>query len=175
MASSALVALVVAVVPTVVLGQGRERSFAAALSGFQETPTISSNGQGHFTASIDDRTSTINYRLTYSGLGTDATVAHIHLGARAIMGSVAAFLCGGGGKPACPPAGSTVTGTIVASDVVAIPAQGLGAGDFAALVRAVRAGATYANVHTTQFPAGEIRGQIGTEVDIRQDEQAMNN
>jgi hypothetical protein len=172
-ATAALVAVMVAVVPTVVLGQGRESSLAAVLSGYQETPTLNSKGRGRFSASVDDRTSSIRYRLTYSGL-TNVTVAHIHLGARAIAGGVAAFLCGGDDKPACPANGGTVTGTITAADVHAIPAQGLPANDFADLVRAIRAGATYANVHTLAFPAGEIRGQIGSEFDIRQDEQAAN-
>jgi len=167
------VAVGVAVLPTVVLGKDRESSFVAALSGYQETPTLSSNGRGRFSATVNDKTSSIQYKLTYNGLATNVNVAHIHLGARGIAGGVAAFLCGGGGKPQCPPTGGTVTGTFVAPDVVAIPTQGLPAGDFADLVRAVRAGATYANVHTTQFPAGEIRGQIGTELDIRQDEQVM--
>jgi hypothetical protein len=38
--------------------------------------------------------------------------------------------------------------------------QGLAAGDFAGLVRAIRSGATYVNVHTDARPAGEIRGQL---------------
>jgi hypothetical protein len=53
-----------------------------------------------------------------------------------------------------------VIGTIIASDVLAIAAQGLAAGDLAAVVRAIRAGFAYVNVHTTVFPSGEIRGQI---------------
>jgi hypothetical protein len=171
--AAALVAVAVAVVPTVVLGEGRASSFAAALSGYQETPTLNSNGRGSFSASLDNRTSSIRYRLTYTGLA-NVTVAHIHLGARAIAGGIAAFLCGGDDKPACPTNGGTVTGTITAANVHAIPAQGLPANDFTDLVRAVRAGATYANVHTMAFPAGEIRGQIGSEFDIRQDEQAAN-
>ena len=38
--------------------------------------------------------------------------------------------------------------------------QGIAAGEFAELVRALRAGAAYANVHTTAHPGGEIRGQV---------------
>jgi hypothetical protein len=76
-----------------------------------------------------------------------------------VSGAVAAFLCGGT-KPACPAAGGTVSGTIVAADVLAIPAQGLAAGDLAGLLKAMRAGVTYANVHTATFGSGEIRGQI---------------
>ena len=68
-------------------------------------------------------------------------------------GGVAAFLCGGGGKPACPQGSGTVTGTIVADDVQAIAAQSLAAKDIAALIRAIKAGYTYANVHTRTSPA----------------------
>jgi hypothetical protein len=38
--------------------------------------------------------------------------------------------------------------------------QGLDAGEFDELVRAIRAGATYTNVHSLLFPPGEVRGQI---------------
>jgi hypothetical protein len=38
--------------------------------------------------------------------------------------------------------------------------QGIAAGEFAELVRAIKAGRTYVNVHTTKYPGGEIRGQI---------------
>jgi len=93
------------------------------------------------------------------------TQAHIHLGARAIAGGVSAFLCsnlgnGPAGTPACPPTGGTVTGVITQAQIVGPAPQGIQAGEFAELVQAIRAGAAYANVHTTTFPAGEIRGQI---------------
>jgi hypothetical protein len=53
-----------------------------------------------------------------------------------------------------------VSGTITPASVIGPAAQGIQAGEFAELVRALRAGAAYANVHTTTFPGGEIRGQI---------------
>jgi hypothetical protein len=53
-----------------------------------------------------------------------------------------------------------VTGTVAAADVLAIPTQGLAAGDMAAIVAEMRAGFTYANVHTASSPGGEIRGQL---------------
>ncbi len=58
-----------------------------------------------------------------------------------------------------------MTGTIVADDVQAIAAQGLEAKDIGALIRAMKAGYTYANVHSTTFGNGEIRGQIGDDDD----------
>ncbi len=75
------------------------------------------------------------------------------------------FLCtnlGNGpvGTQACPPSG-TVTGTIRPVDVIGPAGQGIAAGEFDELVAAIRAGATYANVHTDLRPGGEIRGQLG--------------
>jgi hypothetical protein len=49
--------------------------------------------------------------------------------------------------------------------VKAITAQSQDAGDIAALIRAIKAGYTYANVHSQAFGTGEIRGQIGDDDD----------
>jgi hypothetical protein len=134
----------------------------ASLTGYQETPmSLSTTGTGTFEAVIDDDAMTIEYELSYENLeGGAAFAAHIHLGQRATSGGVSAFLCGGGTKPVCPPAGGTVSGVIVPSDVIGPAGQGLAAGKFEELVRAIRTGATYANVHSTARPGGEIRGQI---------------
>ena len=56
-----------------------------------------------------------------------------------------------------------MTGTIEPADVVpdaGAIAQGIAAGEFEELVDAIRAGYTYANVHSSKFGPGEIRGQI---------------
>jgi hypothetical protein len=53
-----------------------------------------------------------------------------------------------------------VTGTIVPTDVIGPVGQGIAAGEFDELVAAMRAGRAYANVHSTKFPGGEVRGQI---------------
>ncbi|MGH8247216.1 MAG: CHRD domain-containing protein, partial [Gammaproteobacteria bacterium] len=136
------------------------RRLNARLTGFQEVPAVSTEGRGDFRATINEAGTSISFRLRFSGLSSATSAAHIHLGQRDVNGGVLAFLCGGGGKPACPMAG-TVEGTIVAADVTGLTAQGIAAGEFAEVVRAIRAGVVYVNVHTTNFPNGEVRGQIG--------------
>ena len=159
---TALVMLVIAasVASGVLAESNQSHAFGAKLDGYQETPTISSTGTGSLRLNLNAAGTQLSYRLTFGGLSTAVGAAHIHLGRPGVAGGVAAFLCGGGGKPACPPTGGTVSGTIVAADVIALANQGLAAGDFAAFLRAMRSNATYVNVHTTTFPAGEIRGAI---------------
>jgi hypothetical protein len=133
----------------------------ATLIGYEETPSVSTLAKGRFRAEIDRDGDSIDYRLTYQGIeGGTAFAAHIHLGQRHTAGGVSAFLCGGGDKPPCPATGGTVEGTIDAADVVGPAGQGIAAGQLDELVRAIRAGATYVNVHSTTFPGGEIRGQV---------------
>ena len=142
-------------------GDGKKKLKSDELSGYQENPDVSSTGTGSFEATIDDDAQTITYELSYSALeGGDALFAHIHFAKRAVNGGVAAFLCGGGDKPACPATEGTVTGVIDAADIVGPAGQGIEAGSFAELVAAMRAGHTYVNVHSPRWPGGEIRAQI---------------
>lgn len=140
----------------------------AKLIGYSEVPSISTLAKGTFRAEIDG--DSIDYKLTYEGIeGGTAIAAHIHLGQRHTNGGVSAFLCSGGDKPACPATGGTVEGTIDAADVVGPSGQGIAAGQLNELVRAIRAGATYVNVHSTAFPGGEIRGQVKSDRRNRRD------
>jgi CHRD domain len=138
---------------------GDDGGFQARLKGFEEVPAVSTVASGRFEAQIDSAAQRIDYELSYRDLEAPVLFAHIHLGQRTANGGVAAFLCGGGSKPACPQSG-TVTGTIVPADVIGPENQGIAPGEFNELVRAIRAGVTYANVHSEKFPGGEIRGQI---------------
>jgi hypothetical protein len=144
------------------VGAQGARSVKATLNGFQEDPSVSTTGHGTFTAKIDDETQVIEFELTYAELeGGNTLFAHIHVGGHDHNGGVSAFFCGGSTKPTpCPNVGGTVTGTIVPADVIGPNGQGIEPGAWAELVRAIRAGHTYANVHTQRWPGGEIRGQI---------------
>lgn len=135
---------------------------SAQLNSYEETPsTLNSPGTGVFLGLIDSDETVINYQLFYTDLqGASVLFAHIHFGKPGESGGVVAFLCGGGGKPACPAAGNLIAGTITADNVQALAGQNLSAGDMAAFVRAIRSGFTYVNVHTNVFPGGELRGQI---------------
>jgi len=145
--------LVVTVAPARDNGRGGLRAF---LHGFSEAPPVSTTGHGKFKAKLEG--GSIQFKLKYQDLEGTAQAAHIHFGQRDVNGGVAAFLCGGS-KPACPPSG-TVTGTITAADVVGPADQGIDPGEIDELVRAMKHGVTYVNVHTSEFGDGEIRGQI---------------
>jgi|GEM_PF-840865 len=139
-----------------------EEVLVAKLRGDDEFPSvISTKAKGEFTAKVSSDGTSIEYELSYTGIeGGNVTGAHIHFGHPFSTGGVAAFLCGGGNKPACPSPSGRVTGTIVAGDIVGPANQGIAAGELAELLRAIRRDRAYVNVHSTQFPGGEIRGHI---------------
>jgi len=141
--------------------QSERKDVKAKLGGFAEVPAISTNGSGKLRLSIDKTNTTITYELTYADLSGAPSAAHIHLGQAGVSGGVIADLCGGA-KPACPATASgTVAGTIVAANILGPAAQGIaGPADWAEVLRAIRAGAVYANVHTALYGSGEIRGQL---------------
>jgi len=143
------------------------RMLKALLTGFQEVPVVSTTAAGEFQAKISEDETEIQYELTYSDLEGDSQQAHIHVGQPGVNGGISVWLCSNlaspptpAGTQACPTRGGTITGTITAANVVGPTGQGVAPGEFAELVRAIRAGATYVNVHSTKFPGGEIRSQI---------------
>jgi hypothetical protein len=149
----------------VVLPQGI-KELKTLLIGYEEVPAVSTTANGEFRGRISRDESEINYELSYSDLEGDVQQAHIHLGQPGVNGGIVVFLCsnlgnGPAGTQPCPPPPATISGTLRASDMVGLAAgQGIAAGEFGELVRAVRAGKTYVNVHSTKHPGGEIRGQI---------------
>ena len=144
-------------------GHGKgDKDFSARLNGWEEDPSQVTTGTGSFKAEVESATQ-ISFRLKYRNLeDTNVVQAHIHIGSRHESGMISAWLCGGATQPACP-AGptATVNGTIEAADITGPAAQGVEPGNFADLLRAMRKGEAYANVHTSpRAPGGEIRGQI---------------
>jgi len=132
--------------------------FSASLAGGNEVPPINSAGTAAFEMTISD---TITFSLTFSGLSSPLVVSHLHFAPSKVAGGVMIFLCGGGNQPACPAATSgTITGTLTAANVTGPTAQGITAGDLTSALEAVRDGLSYANMHTTSFPGGEIRGNV---------------
>jgi CHRD domain len=159
-----LASLMVLIAVAVVLSQGLKQ-FHDVMSGFEEVPAVSTGASGEFSAQISHDETEIAYELSYSGLEGNVTQAHIHIGQAGVNGGVSVFLCGTAVSPGPPgtqtcPQSGTVTGTLTASNVIGPAGQGVSAGEFAELVRAIRAGATYANVHSSKFPGGEVRAQI---------------
>jgi hypothetical protein len=138
---------------------GGRNNFRAQLDGWAEVPSQVTRGQGRFRARLTSA-DTLEYVLTYSGLESDANQAHIHPASHHENGGVSAFLCGGGDKPPCPPRAGEVRGVIDRTDVIGPSAQQIDPGEFEDFLRAMRQGETYANVHTSRAPGGEIRGQI---------------
>jgi hypothetical protein len=141
------------------------KKFRAELKGFEEIPTLSTPGTGRFEARLSHDGLSVDYELEYQDTEADVLQAHIHLGAPAFNGGIMVFLCtnlgnGPAGTPLCPATGGTVEGTFTAAEVVGPAGQGIAPGEFEEVIRALQAGAAYANVHTVKYPGGEIRGQI---------------
>jgi hypothetical protein len=150
-------------------GRGHDHGsvFTASLNGHNETPAVHTMGTGNLTLTINSD-NTISYTLTYSGLNSAATMAHIHFGQPNVAGGVVIWFCGPAApaKQTCPAgtgsATATVTGTVAAADVQELTAQGIKAGDLAAVLEEIHDGFGYANVHTQTSPLGEIRGQLSS-------------
>jgi hypothetical protein len=145
-------------VASAVHAAAQPRTYVAPLSSAQEVPANDSlaRGQAVFRVSADG--TSIHYRLIVANI-ENVTQAHIHLAPAGVNGPVVAWL-----YPDGPPAqlipgrssGVLAVGTITDADLV-----GLLAGQTVSdLVARMDAGEAYVNVHTSQVPPGEIRGQI---------------
>jgi hypothetical protein len=148
----------------------RGRSLRAELKGPNEVPFISTVASGSFRARLNEDGTAIEYRLNYQGLEGTVTQAHIHIAQKNVNGGISIWLCQTATNPSpvattptcsnTPGEGPEASGTVTAADVIGPTGQGVAATEFAEVVRAIRSGNTYANVHSSKFPGGEIRGQI---------------
>ena len=164
LAFAAFLTLSLGTLPTATKASDDDVAISARMRGLGEVPPNNSKAVAEFRGTISADGTTITYTLTWSGLTTLPLFSHIHFGPTKVNGGVMVFLCGGGGKPACTQATSGMaSGTINASDIVGPAAQGIDpapAGKFADVIRAIRTANAYANLHTTKFPGGEVRGPV---------------
>jgi len=153
--------------------------FKESLNGLKEAANVvSTTGSGTFEMTINKEETEIAYELTFQDLEDDVRQAHIHVGLPQNTGGIVLWLCGSDALPG--PAGTprcnvsnpsdnrngSVSGVLTAANVQNLPLNGIAAptattpGEFAEVIALIRAGKTYANVHTVKFAAGEIRSQI---------------
>jgi uncharacterized delta-60 repeat protein len=118
---------------------GANRIFAAHLDSSQEAPanTSTATGLGNVTLNAAENQITVN--MTFTGLSSAQSAAHIHGPAHVGANAPVLFNLG--------------TGTITNATFAVTPAQ----------VAQMRAGLFYFNIHTANFPNGEIRGQIASQ------------
>jgi hypothetical protein len=150
----------------------RDGVVRARLGGLNEIPSVSTDARAWFRAEVDETGTTITYELSYENLEGAITQAHLHVAQQFANGGISVWLCGNPnptsippiapppGTQTCPASPATITGTITAMTVVGPATQGIGPGELAELVRMIRRGLVYANVHTSMSPGGEIRGQL---------------
>jgi hypothetical protein len=163
---TSVAAIAVVSASAIVLSQGF-KNISEFLTGYEETPSaVSTTGNGTFSARISDDESRIDWQLSYADLEGAVQQAHIHFGQKSVTGPISVFLCtnlgnGPAGTQPCPAPPATISGTITAADVTNLANErGISAGELDELIAAIRVGATYANVHSTRWPGGEIRSQL---------------
>ncbi len=107
----------------------------AQLTGAEEVPPTGSAGSGSADIQIDTEAKKATWTIQYSGLSGDATAAHFH-------------------GPAMP--GENAGPVIDISGKIENGSADLTDSQMADL----EAGKLYLNIHTANFPDGEIRGQV---------------
>ena len=111
--------------------------FTAKMNGANETPPNSSTQTGDFTLYLYGD-GTVNCSATTTFAPGAITASHIHQAASGVAGPIIVPFTVDGSRVFCP------TGSKMTDDQIT----------------ALKAGNTYANVHSAAFPGGEIRGQI---------------
>ena len=147
---AALVLLLLAVAGLAAAGENN--NYSVHLDGDTEVPANASLGTGQAIFKLSPDGTSLDYKLIVANLD-NPVAAHIHIGPPGVNGPVVVLLFSG------PPGTGTANGVIAEGTVTAANLTGPLAGQpFSALVAALNSGNAYVNVHTTQFPAGEIRG-----------------
>ena len=135
--------------------QAQTLTFTAALHGGNENPGVLTGSAGTATITWNTTTRAGTYRVDVYNMPVGTTASHIHVGAVGQNGPVVINFT-------VPPGGISndfgLTGTFACSDLVPRAPQGINScEDFE---QALLLGNTYVNVHSTNNPGGEIRGQL---------------
>ena len=131
-----------------------DNKFSTPLTGMEEVPPVNTNSTG--IALFELVKNNINFKVNVTNLD-NIKAAHIHLGEFGQNGDVIFTLF----KPATPI--DILNGTLVEGKVTAVDLQGpLKGKTVNDLVQLINNTKTYVNIHTEQYPNGEIRGQITT-------------
>jgi hypothetical protein len=134
----------------VIVGLDEANAFAVNMTGAKERPNaVTPSGSGTATFTLNETETSLTYSISVSNMTSNITLAHIHLGNASTAGGIIIQLT-------TPVNNGTVTGTITNTT-----ALGLGL-SFGSLVDLIRNGDAYVNVHTSNNPNGEIRGQLET-------------
>jgi hypothetical protein len=138
--------------------------FTANLNGATEIPPTGSPGTGSAVITIDTVADTMHVQESFSGLESPTTASHIHccLAQPATVG-VATTVPTFPNFPLGVMSGTydmTLDMTSLASFNPAFVTAngGTAASAFAALLAGLTTDESYINIHTTEFPGGEIRG-----------------
>jgi hypothetical protein len=169
-------AILAAAMTAVSVAYANAQQFQAIFSGYNVVPPVNSTAQATLKMTLNTQLQSLTYTLTYSGLSSSILGSAILFARARDNGGIIALLCsvedGAAfpGTPACSGVSGTITGTITPASVQAIPGnpnsnppmppQGITAGDFGALARALVSQSTYVVVADGGFPNGEIRGEI---------------
>jgi len=154
----AAAALFAVVAPTPAVS-GDNRNFTAHCTADQEvqTPAVVSQAQGQAIFHLSKDGTALHYKLIAANI-ENVTQSHIHLAPVGVNGPVVVFLYPG---PTTDGRfdGVLAEGTITAANLIPRPAIGFG-GTMSELLERMKTGGAYVNIHTTAYPAGEVRGQI---------------
>jgi hypothetical protein len=131
-------------------------NMTATLSGGEETPApgILTGAVGTATVSVDAVNEELAVTLSLFNFATGTTAGHIHAGPKGVAGPVILNFPIPAGRTGDLP----LTFRLGAAAFVARPEIGIATMQDA--IQAIVGGNAYVNIHTSQFPAGEIRGQL---------------
>ncbi|MCM4153066.1 CHRD domain-containing protein [Arenibacter sp. N53] len=134
---------------------GETFNFTTSLKGRNEVPEVISNAAGHVSIKISKDEMSIYYKITAANI-ENVRASHFHIAPAGTNGGVVAFLYSNPDQPSGPQNGVLAEGIITADNLI----NSMFEHPLSDLIDAIRAGNVYVNVHTNQFPGGEIRGQL---------------